>query len=120
MLLAGCGQQRAAVRPDAQAIVVGAGLSGLSAAIDAANGGAEVLVIDMNSVFGGHGIQSGGVAIVGSPMQAEIGYQDTPDLAYRDWMEWTVDGRSMRTSWSPCRGRPSPIALRWGRIKVAR
>lgn len=88
--LAACGRQQADY--DADVIVVGAGLAGLSAAIDAAAGGADVLVIDMNSVFGGHGIQSGGVAVVGSPMQAEMGFQDTPDLAYEDWMAWTVDG----------------------------
>jgi len=77
---------------DADVIVVGAGLAGLSAAIEAARGGADVLVVDMNSVFGGHGIQSGGVAVVGSPMQAEMGFEDTPEQAYADWMEWTVDG----------------------------
>lgn len=90
--VAACGQQQPQVHNDVDVIIIGAGLAGLSAAIDAANGGAEVLIIDMNSVFGGHGIQSGGVAIVGSPMQAELGYRDTPDQAYRDWMEWTVDG----------------------------
>ena len=79
---------------DADVIIVGAGLAGLSAAIDAANGGARVLVLDMNSVFGGHGIQSGGVAVVGSPMQAAAGFEDTPELAFRDWMEWTVDGNA--------------------------
>jgi flavocytochrome c len=78
--------------PDADVIIVGAGLAGLSAAIDAANGGASVLVVDMNSVFGGHGIQSGGVCVVGSPMQEAMGFHDTPDQAYKDWMEWTVDG----------------------------
>lgn len=92
LVLAACGRQQPQFHNDADVIIIGAGLAGLSAAIDAANGGAEVLVIDMNSVFGGHGIQSGGVAIVNSPMQAEMGYQDTPDLAYRDWMEWTIDG----------------------------
>lgn len=80
------------IQRDADVLIIGAGLSGLSAAIDAANGGARVLVIDMNSVFGGHGIQSGGVAIVGSPMQEEMGFADTPDQAYADWMDWTVDG----------------------------
>lgn len=89
--LAAC--DRPAPQADADVIIVGAGLAGLAAAIDAANGGAEVLLIDMNSVFGGHGIQSGGVAIVGSPMQAEMGFEDTPDLAYRDWMDWTIDGQ---------------------------
>ena len=77
---------------DADVLIIGAGLAGLSASIDAASGGARVLVVDMNSVFGGHGIQSGGVAIVGSPMQEEMGFTDTPDQAYTDWMDWTVDG----------------------------
>ena len=35
-------------------VVVGAGLSGLSAALELASGGAEVTVIDMSSVYGGH------------------------------------------------------------------
>jgi succinate dehydrogenase/fumarate reductase flavoprotein subunit len=91
-LFSACGERQSGLDKDADVIIVGAGLAGLSAAIEAANGGAEVLVVDMNSVFGGHGIQSGGVAIVGSPMQAEMGFQDTPDLAYRDWMDWTIDG----------------------------
>jgi len=90
--LAACGPGQSGAENDADVIIVGAGLAGLSAAIDAASGGAEVLVIDMNSVFGGHGIQSGGVAVVGSPMQAERGFQDTPERAISDWTDWTVDG----------------------------
>ncbi len=77
---------------DADVLIIGAGLAGLSAAIDAASGGARVLVIDMNSVFGGHGIQSGGVAFVGTPMQEALGFQDTPEQAYQDWMDWAIDG----------------------------
>ena len=99
MGLAACGPQgeqapapSAAPADDADVIIVGAGLAGLSAAIDAASAGARVIVLDMNSVFGGHGIQSGGVAIVGSPLQEAAGYHDTPDQAYHDWMEWTIDG----------------------------
>ncbi|MDH3417852.1 MAG: FAD-dependent oxidoreductase [Gammaproteobacteria bacterium] len=102
-LLAGCGSpdtepvgaaDTVASTNDADIIVVGAGLAGLSAAIDAASGGARVLVIDMNSVFGGHGIQSGGVAFINSTMQEELGYEDDPAVAYADWMEWTVDGHA--------------------------
>jgi succinate dehydrogenase/fumarate reductase flavoprotein subunit len=92
-VLASCNLQQTPDQDDADIIIIGAGLAGLSAAIDAANGGAAVLVIDMNSVFGGHGIQSGGVAVVNSPMQVEMGFRDTPDLAYQDWMEWTVEGQ---------------------------
>ena len=77
---------------DADVLIVGAGLAGLSASIDAARGGARVIVIDMNSVFGGHGIQSGGIAVVGSPMQEALGFKDSPELAISDWAAWAVDG----------------------------
>ena len=74
-----------------EVVVVGASLAGLSATIDLARSGVRVLVLDMNSVFGGHGIQTGGVAIVGSPMQEALGFHDTPEQAYRDWVSWTED-----------------------------
>ena len=92
VLLAGCGQQQAEARSDAQAIVIGAGLSGLSAAVEMGRSGVEVLVVDMNSVAGGHAVLAGGVALVATPVQERAGIQDSPDLAYRDWMEWTEDG----------------------------
>ena len=88
-LLGGCGSPETetvsdsistAATSDADIIIVGAGLAGLSAAIDAASAGARVLVIDMNSVFGGHGIQSGGVAFINSTLQEELGYEDDPDV----------------------------------------
>jgi predicted oxidoreductase len=90
--LAGCGQKQAEARPDAQAIVIGAGLSGLSAAVEMGRSGVEVLVVDMNSVAGGHTVLAGGVALVGTSVQERAGIQDSPDLAYRDWMAWTEDG----------------------------
>lgn len=74
-----------------QAVVVGASLAGLSAAIDLARSGARVTVLDMNSVFGGHGIQTGGVAVIGSPLQEAAGFHDSPELAWRDWSAWTQD-----------------------------
>jgi succinate dehydrogenase/fumarate reductase flavoprotein subunit len=83
--------------PDTDVVVIGAGLAGLSASIDAASAGARIVLLDMNSVFGGHGIQSGGVAVIGSPMQEAAGFHDTPDQAYEDWMEWTVDGHPQWT-----------------------
>ena len=73
-------------------IVVGAGISGLSAALEAARGGATVTVVDMWSVFGGHAVMShGAVSIVGTPVQAASGIVDTPALAYRDFIEWGED-----------------------------
>ena len=40
----------------ADVLVVGAGISGLSTALDLGRGGARVTVIDMSSVFGGHAV----------------------------------------------------------------
>jgi len=78
------------VVPDA--IVIGAGISGLSAALELARGGAAVTVIDMSSVFGGHAVMSqGSLSIVGSPVQEAAGFHDTPDLAYHDIIEFGED-----------------------------
>jgi predicted oxidoreductase len=85
------GAQTAPSAAEPQVVVVGASLAGLSASIDLARSGARVLVLDMNSVFGGHGIQTGGVAVIGSPLQEAAGFHDTPELAWRDWSAWTTD-----------------------------
>jgi len=76
----------------AEAIVVGAGISGLSAAVEMGRAGINVLVLDRNSVMGGHAVMAGGFAVVDTPIQSELGFQDTPELAYQDWMDWTEDG----------------------------
>jgi len=82
---------------DADLLIVGAGPSGLSAALDAAQKGARVTVIDMWSIFGGHGVLSGGVlSIVGTPYQKARGVEDNPDLAYRDFIKW---GEDNNTDW---------------------
>ena len=73
-------------------IVVGAGISGLAAALELGRGGANVTVIDMSSVFGGHAVMSqGSLSIVGSPVQEAAGFHDTPDLAYHDIIEFGED-----------------------------
>lgn len=77
---------------DAEAIVVGAGLSGLAAAVEMGRAGVNVLVLDMNSVMGGHAVMAGGFAIVDTPLQARLGYTDSAELAVADWLEWTEDG----------------------------
>ena len=41
-------------KPEADSLIVGAGIAGLSAALELARGGASVTVIDTFSVFGGH------------------------------------------------------------------
>jgi uncharacterized protein len=85
-----------AIHPDAaptpDAIVVGAGISGLSAAYELAKGGARVLVMDIASVFGGHAVMAtGDLCIVGTPYQESQGAHDTADIAYGDFMAWGED-----------------------------
>jgi succinate dehydrogenase/fumarate reductase flavoprotein subunit len=73
-------------------IIVGAGLAGLSAALEAGRSGAKVLVVDEASIFGGHAIMSEGeLNIVDSPFQRSNGIQDSPDLAYTDFTKWGED-----------------------------
>jgi flavocytochrome c len=73
-------------------IVVGAGISGLATALDLGRGGANVTVIDMSSVFGGHAVMSqGSLSIAGSPVQEASGINDSPDLAYSDVMKFGDD-----------------------------
>jgi len=76
---------------DADVIVVGAGIAGISAALEAAAAGARVLVIETSSVPGGHAVRAGGFALVGTPLQVRKGLTDTPDIAYQDLMAWGED-----------------------------
>jgi predicted oxidoreductase len=77
---------------DADVIIVGAGIAGLSAAVEIARSGGDVLIVDMASVFGGHAVSAhGGLAIVGSPVQEAAGVADDPKLAYSDFMDWGED-----------------------------
>jgi len=69
----------AAPSPKADLTIVGSGISGLAAALDAGRAGANVTVIDMWSVFGGHAVMSGGlVCLVDTPYQRERNVADSP------------------------------------------
>jgi hypothetical protein len=68
-------------------VIVGAGVAGLSAAVEAAEQGASVIAIDMNYDIGGHGIMSGGQLHLGggNEHQKLKGVADTADLVFKDW-----------------------------------
>jgi predicted oxidoreductase len=69
--------------------IVGAGGAGIAAGIEARAAGARALAFEMDSEPGGAAITSGGgCLIVGSPLQREHGIHDTPDLAFKNWMDW--------------------------------
>src|SRR6185503_11279173 len=76
----------------ADLVIVGTGISGLAAALDAGRAGANVTVIDMWSVFGGHAVMSGGlVCLVDTPFQRAHNVADSPDLAIRDFLTYGED-----------------------------
>lgn len=72
---------------DIDVIVIGSGFAGLAAAIEARNAGASVAVIEKMKAPGGNStISDGGIAAAGTPMQRELGIEDSPDLMYADMM----------------------------------
>jgi len=76
---------------DADVIVVGAGIAGLAAALEASAAGSRVLVIEANSVGGGHAVKAGGFALVDTALQRAKGIKDSPDLALQDLYRWGED-----------------------------
>jgi urocanate reductase len=70
----------------ADVVVVGAGASGLPAAIMARDGGSSVIVLEENHDIGGHAMVSGGFIPLGggTPMQKKYGIEDSADQVYLD------------------------------------
>ncbi|MCG9731765.1 flavocytochrome c [Shewanella sp. Isolate13] len=74
-------------------IVVGSGFAGMSAALQAKESGASVMVIDKMPVFGGNStINGGAMAVAGSPLQKKEGIEDSVDVMVADMLE---SGRGM-------------------------
>ncbi len=68
-------------------LVVGSGFAGLAAAIEAAEAGASVLVIEKTKSTGGNSrISDGGIAAAGTDMQKSRNIEDSPELFYQDIM----------------------------------
>src|SRR5215467_6148953 len=72
---------------EADVVIIGAGASGLPAAIAAREKGASVIMVEMNFDIGGRAMMSfGGLYIGGgNRLQKEAGRNDTPDLVFADW-----------------------------------
>ncbi|HZP33441.1 MAG TPA: FAD-dependent oxidoreductase [Candidatus Acidoferrales bacterium] len=77
---------------EADVVVVGAGAAGLPAAIEAAEGGASVILIDANFDIGGHAMVSGGNVALGggTTRQRKYGIEDSADLLFADLTDWSV------------------------------
>lgn len=66
-------------------LVIGGGLAGLCAAIEAANAGADVLLLEKMAECGGSSVLSGGLlAFAGTDMQKAAGISDNETLLYDD------------------------------------
>jgi flavocytochrome c len=66
-------------------IVIGSGFAGLSAAMEAAEAGAEVVVLEKMKVKGGNSkISDGALAVAGSYLHERYRVKDTPELMQRD------------------------------------
>lgn len=74
---------------DADAIVVGGGLAGLTATAELAEAGKRVILLDQEpeASLGGQAFWSfGGLFFVNSPEQRRLGIRDSRDLALQDWL----------------------------------
>jgi len=78
-------------------IVVGAGSTGMPAAIFAAKRGAKVLVLESGAEVGGtlH-VAMGQISAAGTRIQAAKGIEDSADQHYQDIIDIT-DGRTNKT-----------------------
>lgn len=77
---------------EADVVVVGAGATGLPAAIEAIEAGASVFMIEANWDVGGHAAVSGGNLALGggTSKQKKHGIVDSPDLLFSDLTDWSV------------------------------
>ncbi len=79
------------VRVDSDIVVVGGGLAGIVTTLEALRAGFSVSVVDRDSRerFGGLARWAfGGMALVGTPLQARMKIHDTPEIALRDWIRF--------------------------------
>jgi hypothetical protein len=89
---AGIGPMPASWDLEADVVIIGAGATGLPAAIKAADEGASVIVVEANYDVGGHAILSGGNIPLGggTSAQRKYGIADSPDTVFADLTDWTI------------------------------
>ena len=77
---------------EADVVVIGAGATGLPAAIVAQEAGAKVILVEAEFDIGGHAITSGGNIPLGggTSAQKKAGINDSPDLLFQDLTDWSI------------------------------
>jgi predicted oxidoreductase len=105
-------------------VVVGSGVAGLSAAVEAARSGLRVTIVEAQQAIGGaSAISGGGCCIVGTPVQEQLGIDDSVEHALVDWervsggladLDWAERYlRASRTAvWDWC----EQLGLTWQRM----
>jgi len=90
--LAGTSAREAAAQTkwdmSADVVVIGAGVSGLAAAITVRDHGGSVISVDENFDIGGRGMLSGGRVHLGGghALQQKAGIKDSADQIFKDWI----------------------------------
>jgi uncharacterized protein len=72
-------------------VVIGGGLAGIVTALEALRSGQSVTIVDRDQPerFGGLALWAfGGMALVGTPLQARMKIPDNPDIAWGDWLRF--------------------------------
>ena len=79
---------------EADVVVIGAGATGLPAAIVACEAGSSVILVEAEKDIVGHAIISGGNIPLGggTSVQEKYGIEDSADLLFRDLTDWSVIG----------------------------
>ncbi len=82
----------AAVDALADVVVIGAGATGLVAALRSRELGASVIIVEANYDVGGHAITSGGAVALGggTALQSRYGVTDSKELLFSDLVDWSV------------------------------
>jgi succinate dehydrogenase/fumarate reductase flavoprotein subunit len=77
---------------EADVVVIGAGATGMTAAIVAREAGSSVTLIEAEPDIGGHAICSGANIPLGggTSIQKKYGIEDSPDLVFRDLTDWSL------------------------------
>jgi succinate dehydrogenase/fumarate reductase flavoprotein subunit len=77
---------------EADVVVIGAGATGLPAAIAAREAGSSVILVEAQPHLGGHAITSGGNVPLGggTSAQKKHGIEDSADLVFRDLTDWSI------------------------------
>ena len=72
-------------------LVIGGGLAGIVSTLEALRAGQRVTLVDRDTPerLGGLALWAfGGMALVGTPLQARMKIPDTPEVALRDWLRF--------------------------------